>query len=210
MKNFICIAENVNVLPLMLAVMRNAELWNQNTLRTAHPGTPHSQVSDIWLRFNDLEPLRNTGDAATVMDEHESIDYPAYKFLPEARAIVMSVMARVGGERLGRCLITKLPPGAKIDPHVDGGSHAAYYERFHIVLQANAGNAFRAGDETVGMRTGEVWWFDNSKEHEVINNSADDRIHMIVDIRCSRAQNSDTSKLWMSPGEYYSVTGCTP
>jgi hypothetical protein len=34
------------------------------------------------------------------------------------------------------------------------------------------------------MRTGEVWWFNNAIEHEVVNNSADDRIHLIVDIRC--------------------------
>jgi len=31
--------------------------------------------------------------------------------------------------------------------------------------------------------SGEVWWFDNTQEHEVMNNSADDRIVMIVDIR---------------------------
>lgn len=210
MKNFIRIAENVSVLPLMLAVMRNPDLWNQNTLRTTHPGTPHTQVSDIWLRFNDLEPLRKTGDAATVMDEHESIFYPAFHVLPEARPLIFALMAQVGGERLGRCLITKLPPGGKIAPHVDGGSHAAYYERFHIVLQAKAGNTFRAGDEAVEMRTGEVWWFDNSKEHDVANHSDDDRVHLIVDIRCCSGPVSEASKVWMSPGEYCSVMGCTP
>jgi hypothetical protein len=36
------------------------------------------------------------------------------------------------------------------------------------------------------MAPGEAWWFDNAQEHEVINNSADDRIHMIVDIRTSK------------------------
>jgi hypothetical protein len=36
------------------------------------------------------------------------------------------------------------------------------------------------------MAPGEVWWFDNSKMHEVINNSADDRLTMIVDIRSAR------------------------
>jgi hypothetical protein len=33
------------------------------------------------------------------------------------------------------------------------------------------------------MPKGTIWWFDNEKEHEVINNSANDRIHMVVDIR---------------------------
>jgi hypothetical protein len=33
------------------------------------------------------------------------------------------------------------------------------------------------------MKTGDIWWFDNSQEHEVLNNSADDRLALIVDIR---------------------------
>jgi quercetin dioxygenase-like cupin family protein len=95
-------------------------------------------------------------------------------------------MARVEGERLGRCIITKLKPGAVIDPHVDSGDHAAYFERYHIVLQSLPGSVFHAGGETVQMRVGEVWWFDNSSMHSVINNSADDRIHLIVDIKACK------------------------
>lgn len=184
MKNFQKIAAGVDVTPLMHAVQRNSHLWNQNDLRTVHPGTPHTEVSDIWLRFNDLEKYR-AGDAQSVLDEHESVNYPAMFELFQVRPLIFSLMTRVEGERLGRCLITKLPPGAKITPHVDGGAHAAYYERYHIVLQGLPGSVFRCGDEQVQMLTGECWWFDNSVEHEVINNSADDRVHLIVDIRTS-------------------------
>jgi hypothetical protein len=183
MRNFLRIASGVNVTPLLLALIRRPELWNQNTLRTTHPGTPHTQVDDIWLRFNAMPP---PGEEARVLDEHESVDYPAYALLPEARALVMSVFAAVAGERLGRVLITRLPPGGMIAPHVDGGSHAAYYSRHHIVLQSNPDSLFRAGDEAVQMATGEVWWFDNSQEHTVVNEGDDDRIHLIVDARCSR------------------------
>lgn len=186
MKNFLKIAEGVDVVPLLVEIAAQPELWDQNTLRTAHPQTAHRQVSDIWLRFNDLSGYEKTGDVAAVVDEHESINYEAFRRLPAARFLIFSLMARVQGERLGRCLITKLPPGARIDPHVDGGSHAAYYERYHIVLQAQPGVVFRAGDESVFMRPGEVWWFDNAQEHEVVNSSADDRIHIVVDIRVSR------------------------
>ncbi|MEJ8855812.1 aspartyl/asparaginyl beta-hydroxylase domain-containing protein [Variovorax robiniae] len=186
MKNFQKIAEGCNVLPLMCAVQQRPELWNQNTLRTTHPGTPHTEVSDIWLRFNDMQKAAATGDAAYVMDEHESIDYPAFGQLPQARPLILGLMATVSGERLGRCLITKLAPGGKIAPHVDGGSHAAYYERFHIVLHGKTGSLFRAGDEVVEMKTGDIWWFDNSQEHEVANGSDDDRVHLIVDVRCPK------------------------
>jgi len=182
MRNFHCIANDVDVAPLMNAVVRRSNLWNQNDLRTTHPGTPHTQVSDIWLRFNDLEKYK-AGDKQSVLDEHESVNYPAMLELPQVRPLIFGLMTRVEGERLGRCLITKLPPGAKITPHVDGGAHAAYYDRYHIVLSGLPGSLFRCGDEQVSMRTGEAWWFDNSVEHEVTNNSADDRVHLIVDIR---------------------------
>lgn len=182
MRNFQRIATGVNVTPLMLSITRRPDLWNQHTLRTTHPGTPHTQVDDIWLRFNAMPA---PGDEALILDEHESIAYPAYKEMPEARPLVMSVFAAVAGERLGRVLITRLRPGGSIEQHVDGGSHAAYYDRFHVVLQSAPGSTFKCGDERVEMATGDVWWFDNSQEHSVVNNSAADRIHLIIDARCS-------------------------
>jgi len=186
MKNFLKIAEGVDVMPLLAALARQPDLWNQNLLRTTHPNSPHTQVDDIWLRFNDLKAYEATGDAAHVMDQHESVNYPAFHALPQARALIFALMARVEGERLGRCIITKLKPGAVIEPHVDSGDHAAYFERYHIVLQSLPGSVFNAGDESVQMRAGEVWWFDNASEHSVINNSADDRIHLIVDIKACK------------------------
>lgn len=183
MRNFHMIAGDIPIQRLLNEVMRQPDLWNANTLRTTHELTPHKAVDDIWLRFQDLEPYRQTGDGARVIDDHESINYPAMARLPAARPIIFDLMRLVEGERLGRVLITRLAPGRSIDPHVDGGRHAAYYQRYHVVLQGLPGALFMCGDETVHMPTGSLWWFDNSVEHAVVNNSADDRIHMIVDIR---------------------------
>lgn len=167
-------------MPLMLAIQRRPELWNQNTLRTTYPGTPHAQIDDIWLRFNEIP-----ADEIQVIDDKEAVDYPAYALLPEARSIVMNVFAAVAGERLGRVLITRLPPGAKIAAHADTGAPAAYYDRFHVVLQS-AGSMYRCGDEWAAMETGDVWWFQNAIEHEVVNDGPIDRIHLIIDARCSK------------------------
>jgi len=60
---------------------------------------------------------------------------------------------------------------------------AEFYDRYHIVLKSSPGTIFRCGDEQVYMAMGEVWWFNNLIEHEVLNNSIDDRIHLVVDIR---------------------------
>ena len=177
MRNFDLIAEGLDIMPLRHAVARQPGMWNANSLRTTHPGTVHGEADDIWLRFDP------TGNLDTVIDGYESVDYPAFAALPQARPIVFDLMRRVEGVRLGQVLITRLKPGGRIYPHEDAGDHAAYYERYQISLQGLPGCVFRAGGEQLTMASGEVWWFDNGQTHEVVNNSAGDRIHMIVDIR---------------------------
>jgi len=137
LKNFHLLGQGVDVAPLLNAVLRQPDLWNQNTLRTTHPQTPHKQVDDIWLRFNRLP---EAGQEHQVIDDHESINYPAFARLPQARPLVFGLMARVDGERLGRVLITRMTPGGvlrQIPPRARqfawvpvslrgrGGSHAA-------------------------------------------------------------------------------------
>ncbi|MDB5595747.1 MAG: aspartyl beta-hydroxylase [Hyphomicrobiales bacterium] len=175
MRHFQKIAEAVDVVPVLDALIRNADLWDQNTLPTTHPGTAHSDVSDIWVMFNDA-----SGDVA---NDREVIPYPAWERLPQLRPLVLDLMRRVEGVRLGRVIITRLPPGKAITPHVDGGAAATYFTRYQIALQSAPGALFRIADEQVYFRTGEVWQIDNRSEHEVINHSAEDRIVVIVDIR---------------------------
>lgn len=182
MNNFLKIAEGIDVTPVHIALKTKPHLWNQNTLRTAHPGTAHAQADDIWLRFNEID---SSGDALSVVNDVMCVNYPAFGEIPQARSLVYGLMARVEGEQLGRCIITRLKPGARITPHRDEGAPATFYDRFHILIQSKPGAIFRAGDEVVQMKTGEAWWFDNTQEHEVINNSDDDRITLIVDIRRS-------------------------
>jgi hypothetical protein len=177
--NFYKLHEGLNVSAIMAALKVNDGLWDQNTLRTTHELTPHKQVSDIWLRFNDI----NNDDVASCIEDAECINYPAFYKLPEAQSVVFGLMGLLRGERIGRCLITKLKCGGSIEPHVDMGAPAKYYSRYHIVLNGEAGSMFNCGDESVNMRTGEIWWFDNQQEHSVQNNSKDDRIHIIVDIK---------------------------
>jgi len=174
MNNFQKIA-NCNVQSLIAALARQPELWNQNPIRTTHQGTVHADASDILLRYNE-EPS---------IDAIDNIDYPAFALLPQARALVFDLMRLVEGNRLGRIFITKLPVGGKILPHKDEGKSPEYYDRYHIILQNYEGSIFRCGDETICPNAGDVIWFNNKIEHEVINESIDDRISLIIDI-CSK------------------------
>lgn len=189
MKNFQKITHGVDVMPLLLAIKRRPELWKEDTYLRDYPQGPFGEIESIMLRFpvkSVCETEQELADNLSKYDPHESIDYPAYKLLPEARTIVMNLMHYVGGERLGRVMINKIAPGGKIYPHADTPTHTDYYTRYHVVLQSQPGVIFKSGDEQVYMSTGEIWWFDNKQVHEVINNSADDRIHIVMDVRTSR------------------------
>lgn len=178
MRHFQRLAEGLDVFPLLHAIQRQPELWDEFPIRTTHPYTPHGDVSDILCMFNDLNQ-----EPGAIIDDREVIPFPAWVRLPQLRPLVFNLMRAVESTRLGRVIVTRLPPGKCITPHVDGGAPATWYTRYQVCLQASPGNLFRAGDETIGMKAGEAWWFDNQQEHEVINNGADDRIVVIVDLR---------------------------
>lgn len=169
-------------MPVMHALFRHPELWNQNTFRTTFHNTPHHDIDDIWLRFSDPKVCKTTGN---VIGDSYPIWYPAAHQLIEVRPIIMDLMRRVDAYELGRVLITRLKPGGRILPHTD--DQGDYVQtpnrmRYHVVLQGLPGSMYRNGDETVCMLSGEVWLFNPLIEHEVLNNSVDDRVHLLVDV----------------------------
>ena len=189
MRNFMILATGMDITPIMLAVMRRPELWKEDTYLRDYPQGPFGDTETIMLRFPVKRVVEQEADLKAYGEsdeQHESIDYPAFKAIAEARPLVFALMARFQGERLGRVMINRVRPGGRIYPHADTPNHAAYYSRFHVVLQSSPGCDFRCGDEHMSFNSGDVFWFNNALEHEVINNSAIDRIHMIIDIRTSR------------------------
>ncbi len=196
MKHFHRIATGANVGPLMAKLARNPQWWHEDTYLRTYPQGPFGEIDSIICRFPPRWVAASAEELAAQMkepgyDQHECIDLPVYDKLPEARDLVMNLMAHVRGTRLGRVIINRVMPGGRIFKHADTFAHANYWHRHHICLQSAPGVVFSAGDEQVWMAPGEVWWFDNGKgdkdegrpEHEVINNSPVERIHMVIDIR---------------------------
>lgn len=178
MKYFLKIAENVDVFPILHAVQLKPDLWDENNLRTTHPVSPHQDCHDIWILFNAIP--KNEAD---IVDDTKVVPYRAWQELPQLRPVLFDLMRRVEGIQLGRVLITKLETGKKIPPHTDQGAPVEFYSRYQIALQSYPGCVFQIEDEKVQFRAGDVWKIDNSKEHSVVNNSSDDRIVLIADIR---------------------------
>jgi quercetin dioxygenase-like cupin family protein len=174
----------VDVLPLALALRRQPELFGRHGARRYSPGSPHVGMSDVWVRYNDCAEFEaGRRPWSEFNDEHDSVWYPEADAIPQVRPIVFSIMSRVEGERLGGVLITKIAPGERVAPHVDGGWHAGYYDKFFVAVQNAPGAVFAFEDGEIHPRPGEVWWFRNDVPHWVVNESNEDRLAMIVCIR---------------------------
>jgi hypothetical protein len=182
MRYFQLIAGGVDTMPMLLALQRHPELWNSDTFRTTYPGTPHGEADDILLRYTGPSASRSVD---TVIEDEKPVWLPAASVLPW-KMIVLDLMRRVEAYQLDRLLITRLRPGARIAPHADNvGDYAASNDeraRFHVVLQGLPGSLYHNGNESVCMRTGDVWTFTPREVHAVENNSSDDRLHLIVDV----------------------------
>lgn len=162
----------------LAARLQDDSLYGEYQARQYAPGSPHSEMKDIWVRYNAPDKI-----GPHFNDEHESVWYPTAFKIPELFKVVFDVMAASCGERLGGVLITKIPPGGKIERHTDSGWHAGHYDKFYVPIQNDVGSKFCWDDMEIDPRPGEVWWFDNSIPHWVSNDSLRDRISLIVCVK---------------------------
>lgn len=188
MRYFDNVLAGVNVGPLRHQLSRHPELWNADRFRTDYPNTAHVDVDDILIRFSDTSMAGK--DTIVMGDGLPVIWHPAAAVLTEVKPLVMGLMALVNGYTLERCLISRIRPGGQILRHRDAAGeyvNQGSLARYHIVVQGLPGSLFICGegedDETVNMQTGDVWSFSAHNQHQVINNSCDDRIHLMVDLR---------------------------
>jgi aspartyl/asparaginyl beta-hydroxylase (cupin superfamily) len=91
-------------------------------------------------------------------------------------------------------IITRLAPGETIDWHIDQMPPGIppYFERYQIPLHVPPKVRFVVGDEALYMEPGTAWWFDNQTMHAVFNDSDEDRISMLTDIRPFKLIQSGT------------------
>lgn len=162
-------------------VLKDVTLWNQHRLRTDLLG-PHRYVSDIWVRCLDWAVMQK--DPALFNEAHESSWYPmATQRLSLAKWLAEWICAQVGGEKIGGVLITKIPAGTCVLPHIDRGWHARHYQKFAFSIAAHPMQEFCFEKKRLVTVSGDWFSFDNSYTHWVTNPSPLDRITMIVCIK---------------------------
>ncbi|MDN7558225.1 aspartyl/asparaginyl beta-hydroxylase domain-containing protein [Burkholderia orbicola] len=190
MKHWHLMASGVDTMPLVAAIARQPELWSADTYLRHYPQGPFGDTDSIMLRFpkqvklkSERQLERYKANRLPGHDQHESVFYPPWFSLPEAHQHVFALMSVVRGVRLGRVMINRVRPGGRIFAHRDSPEHTARWRRHHLVLHGKPGAMLRVADETIPMLSGMLFWFDNREEHEVVNNSDDDRISMVIDVQ---------------------------
>jgi len=96
--------------------------------------------------------------------------------LPYVRQVLASF-----GAVWSRSRLLRLDPGAVVPEHADINYHWFYRVRVHIPIVTSPEVRFHCGGETVHMRGGEAWLFDNWRLHSVENPSETARIHLVAD-----------------------------
>lgn len=180
MPNISFLEATFDVNPLRAQLEAKPHLWNQHRWRTEHARSPHREVSDIWVRYNSIE---NIGPHFN--DPHESVWYPVIEDLPAARSLSEQMMQVIGGQKLGGVLITQVPAGKQVYPHIDAGWHALHYEKFAIQVAGTMDQAFCFEREELCALPGQSYQFNNQERHWVRNESDEDRITLIICIRRS-------------------------
>lgn len=156
-------------------------LWGHHPARIDAPRSPHAQSLDIWLRFRPEGELQEPADYDR---PHFPSFWPAWWLLPALHSVAFDIARIVEAVSIGTILLTKMPPGTSILPHVDTGWVPRFNNtKAYAILQANPGCLNFCGGEMVTMAPGEVWLFRNDIAHSVENHGSTDRIALIVTMR---------------------------
>ena len=174
---FMRIAEGIDVAPILAELAAAPEMWLADTSRQRKVRCQRD-TRNIFLRVAK-KPL--PPGARNANDVHESRVARSAARFPRALAFCQRIADLQRG-RLGRATLVALQPRGWVRPHVDAGAYYRVRDRFHLVLKSPGGSPLTAGGETVVMREGELWAFDNKARHDARNPSDEPRLHLIFDV----------------------------
>lgn len=101
---------------------------------------------------------------------------PTLRRCPYLQQVLSSLGATIGRTRLMR-----LAGQAEVTRHADQGYYWAERVRVHVPLVTQPTVRFECGDVAINMAAGECWIFDTWRQHRVLNDATESRIHLVVD-----------------------------
>ena len=190
MKHFKLIREGIDVQPYIDELTANENVFDADFSR--QNGIPVQRETKAVLLFGV-----DVGDADRSQLDYAFLDTQArhgmsirYRGTETPEAKVLTTSAQYVKDLCnemkgvpGRAVVARLGADGKIYKHTDDSLYWLLRDRYHLVVKCGEkGTWFRAGDEEVHMRQGELWWFDPTVPHEAHNVSGQARIHFVIDI----------------------------
>ncbi len=174
---FVKVSSEIDTSSFLQELNDASHLWEVDTSRQRKVQCQrHTQ--NIFLRAA-VKPLPQ--GAKNANDVHESRLMKYSRKFPETISFCERVAEDRGGS-LGRATLVALRSQSRVYPHVDTGEYYAIRDRYHLVLVSPHGSKLTANDETVVMREGELWVFNNKVRHSAENEFDQSRVHLIFDI----------------------------
>ncbi len=93
---------------------------------------------------------------------------------------LMQAIASLGAT-VGRSRLMRLAGQAEVKRHADQGYYWAERVRVHVPVVTQPTVRFECGGAVVNMAAGECWIFDTWRQHRVLNDAEQARIHLVVD-----------------------------
>jgi len=147
--------------------------WKNNTSRQEEY-EQHKFTETIFLRFRkDLNACSN----------FMLIDYPLMDVYRKHIKNYLNILSQHYKIKDYSVIIANLKSNGIIPLHYDCGNYFELSHRIHIPIKTNENVLFKCGNVLSNMKTGFIYEIDNvGSAHGVINNSNEDRYHIIFDI----------------------------
>lgn len=130
------------------------------------------------------KPIPKTVDEWSMITE--CVNHPV-NFLRYPKVVQLSnwILKEVNGVELGRIMIINLLSTGKVGLHIDPLKYFEEFSRFHIAFKTNENVVFHGGPDTERehMPYKMLCRLNNRLPHSLENNSEENRIHLIVDVR---------------------------
>jgi hypothetical protein len=169
---------------IMLKAVREVEAvdWGEVDSSERKSISYFSHCDSLALRIPDAEGVP-FDQLPTVLTARDTQVREKFKAL---NAIITWLYYKVKGKELGRVSLIRLLAGKVINQHIDFGAYYQHYQRFHVPLITNPQVLFTGEHESLHLPVGHVYRLDNLQMHGVRNDSEQDRVHLVVDIRCTK------------------------
>lgn len=150
-----------------------AELAREIAALGEGPWRPHPQ----GFAGNSMLPLVAVeGDAA-----NEAFAGPMRPTPELLRCPYLTQVFATLGATVGRSRLMRLSGHAEVTRHADQGYYWTERVRVHIPIVTQPTVQFECDKAVINMAPGECWIFDTWRQHRVLNDAVESRIHLVVD-----------------------------